>query len=206
MKDGGQVHFEPSAPGLRDNAPSSELIEKRPGRKAKALDPTTILTKRKKWKKEFTENLKWRADIAIYGEAIIRDVKRMDAYPEIDEKAPGISPWFKVEIKGLYHRGVEVFLRVESVKSFGEGQGWRWARYDEDGAVNALVVGKIPFDLVRGVEWGGDEYYNFPHIYCEFSMKQNQPYEEVVLCVQHQGTHGPYFTEIAKFDDVWKAD
>jgi hypothetical protein len=33
----------------------------------------------------------------------------VDAYPELDDQPLGISPWFKVEGKDLYHRGLEVF-------------------------------------------------------------------------------------------------
>lgn len=48
-------------------------------------------------------------------EAIVRDVARMDAYPEPDDSPWGISPWFKVEIKELYHRGLEMLLKFEEV-------------------------------------------------------------------------------------------
>jgi hypothetical protein len=44
------------------------------------------------------------------GEAIIRELRRKDTYPDIDDSLRGISPWFKLELKGTYHRGIEVPL------------------------------------------------------------------------------------------------
>lgn len=51
-------------------------------------------------------------------EVIIRDLARVDAYPEVDDRPWGISPWFKVEGRDLYHRGLEVFLSVENLREF----------------------------------------------------------------------------------------
>jgi hypothetical protein len=104
----------------------------------------------------------------------------------------------------VYPRGVEVFLRIESVKYEKFADGWRWANYNEPEAVNAAVVGRIPFELVQEVEWSGDGYYRMPHIYCEFSQKLKQPYEEVVLYRIEKGVTRDIFFEIAKWDDVQK--
>jgi hypothetical protein len=46
---------------------------------------------------------------------IVRDLARVDAYPDIDDRPWGISAWFRVEAKGLYHRGLEVFLAIEEL-------------------------------------------------------------------------------------------
>jgi hypothetical protein len=43
-----------------------------------------------------------------------------------------------------------------------------------------FVVGRIPFDSLVTVDWGGDEYYPVPHFYCWFDQADG-PYEEVVL-------------------------
>jgi hypothetical protein len=47
-------------------------------------------------------------------EATIRDLERVGAYPDPDGRLWEISPWFKVETKGLYHRGLEVFARLRN--------------------------------------------------------------------------------------------
>ena len=173
-------------------------------RRFRKPDPVAVLESRAKWRTEFQRHLRERDASGTRGDSIIRDVGRMDKYPEVDEKSRGISPWFKVELKGLYHRGVEVFLRVESLVFVEDREAWRFGRYDEPGAVNALLVGRIPFDVVRSVDWGGDEYYPFPHMYCDFSRRGGQPYEELVFYAAHEGTDGPNFMELAKLDAVKK--
>lgn len=171
-------------------------------RRFKKPDPVAVLENRAKWKAEFTTHTRNRDASGTRGDTIIRDVKRMDKYPDIDERGRGISPWFKVELKGVYHRGVEVFLRVETLVYVEESDGWRFGRHDESGAVNALLVGRIPFDVVRSIDWPGDEHYPFPHIYCDFSKSNRQPYEELVYYATHEGTSGTYFMELAKLQAV----
>jgi hypothetical protein len=140
----------------------------------------------------------------IYGEVIVRDISRMNNYPDVDDEKKGISSWFKVEVKGLYHRGVEVILRIDSL-IYAENVGqWRYSRDGEPDTVNACLVGKIPFDVIRGVEWNGDEYYRCPHVYCEFGKKEKQPYESLVYYELQGMNEYRYFNEIAKLDDVVK--
>jgi hypothetical protein len=173
-------------------------------RRFRKPDPVAVLEQRKKWRSEFELHLRKRDPSGTRGDAIIRDVGRMDHYPDIDDTSRRISPWFKVEMKGLYHRGVEVFLRVESLIFVEDREAWRFGSYDEPGALNALLVARISFDVVRAVEWGGDEYYRCPHIYCDFSRKDGQPYDDLVFYAAHDGTDGPYFMEIARLDEVRK--
>lgn len=173
-------------------------------RRFRKPDPIALLETRAKWRTEFQMHLRKRDASGTRGDSIIRDVKRMDKYPDIEDKSRGISPWFKVELKGLYHRGVEVFLRGESLVFVEDREAWRFGKYIEPDAVNALLVGRIPFDVIRSVDWEGDEYYPFPHIYCDFSKRGGQPYEELVFYAAHDGTDGPYFMELAKLDAVQK--
>ena len=173
-------------------------------RRFRKPDPVALLESRSKWRAEFQRHLVKRDASGTHGDSIIRNVRRMDKYPDLDEKSRGISPWFKVELKGRYHRGIETFLRVESLVFVEDRDAWRFGRHDEPDAVNALLVGRIPFDVIRKVDWEGDEYYPFPHVYCEFDKRDGQPYEELVFYASHEGTNGPYFMEIAKLDDVKK--
>jgi hypothetical protein len=170
----------------------------------KKPDPVSVLESRAKWRADFQAHLLGRDASGTRGDSIIRDVKRIDKYPELDGKSRGISPWFKVELKGIYHRGVEVFLRVEPLVFVEEHNGWRFGKYDEAGAVNALLTGRIPFDVVRSVDWEGDEFYPYPHLYCDFAKRNGQPYEDLVFYVAHEGTTGPYFMELGKLEAVKK--
>lgn len=43
-------------------------------------------------------------------DVIIRDMERIDSYPESSDKNKGISPWFKAGLMGTYHKGIQVGL------------------------------------------------------------------------------------------------
>ncbi len=165
----------------------------------KKPDPEEIVRARKRWKDEIESNLRWIDDTVGFGELIIRDVRRADSYPKLDDRK-GISPWFRVGMLGTYHRGLQVGLRIEALKSV-EGRGWRYA-YDEGDQpdINAHLVGRIPFERIVSIDWRGDEFYGVPHVYCHF--KNNGPYEEVVFCERRRLDHTQYFSEIAKYSDV----
>ncbi len=171
-------------------------------RKKQERDPVKVLEIRHKWKSEFEDHLRKTGDAPIYGEAIIRDISRMDSYPNLDEKEKGISPWFKVEIKGLYHRGLEVFLCIESLKYLEEVEGWRYAHHKEEGVIHGYLVARIPFEAIKSVEWDGDEFYRMPHIYCEFKRRNKSPYEQLIYCRKHGSSGDEYFVEIARHDEV----
>lgn len=110
---------------------------------------------------------------------IVRDIARFDAYPQVDERLRGISPWFRVEFKGLYHGGVEVFLSVTEVTI--DGDTGRELDLDEHAPSRTVfVVGRIPFDAIVGIDWEGDEYYPGPHLFCWFEQAEG-PYASIEL-------------------------
>lgn len=126
-------------------------------------------------KRQVSENLKWPEKDAS-PEIIIRDLARIDEYPDTDNSVSGISPWFRVEVKGQYHRGLEVLLRlVEVIQERGE------AREVRDGSGRTVaVVGLIPYESIIEIDWDGDEFYGVPHFYCWFNQEDG-PYEEIKL-------------------------
>jgi hypothetical protein len=155
-------------------------------RKFKKPDPVPILKRREELKIELESHFHRRDKYGTRGEAIIRDINRMDSYPELDEHQKGISPWFTVEVKDVYHRGIEVFIHVrKSIKKDKNGR-WAFADQKDEGAITAYPVGRIPFDLIEYINWNGDEHYNLPQIYCRF--KDGQPYEGIPFYVEYQGS------------------
>jgi hypothetical protein len=126
-------------------------------------------------------NLPTRDEWRTRGEAIIRDVRRHDRYPDISDKQRRISPWFKVEVKGTYHRGLEVFLSISAVVLDREKKTWRYAKREEELDLKGFVVGRIPFDWIASIDWEGDEYYPMPHFYCRFLNRWKEPYESLEL-------------------------
>ena len=171
----------------------------------KKTPPEEVIAHRQKWKKEFESHLRWIDDTEVYGEAIIRDVKRMDSYPDIDEKEKGISPWIRVGLLGLYHRGVQVGLRYEGIKFDEKYKSWRLSTHkEEESDLTALIIGRIPFDEIVEVDWEGDEYYYVPHIYCRFGQKKKEPYEETVFAEKKQSTGRPFYEDICDYGKVIK--
>jgi hypothetical protein len=137
------------------------------------------------------------------GDAIVRELRRMDAYPDIDESLRSTSPWFKVELKGGYHAGIEVFLSIEQV-SIRDGIARPTTLDDPDGE-SVFVVGRIPYIAIEGIDWTGDEYYGFAHIYCRFRIGWGRgPYESVVLYETEPGElfGRPFYRRIENVE--WK--
>ncbi len=160
--------------------------------------PVLVLKRREEFRKEFENKLPRKNQYGVHCEAIIRDIKRMDSYPDIDTTKKGISPWFNVEVKGLYHRGVEVFIGMPEYIKRDESGGWRFTNHkDTEEKVLAYPVGRIPFDLIEYVNWDGDEYYPFPHIYCRFKSFKGQPYESIPFFAKHEGSE--YLFEVDGF-------
>ncbi len=150
-----------------------------------------------KWKREFEEH---RTRLKG-GNLIIRHLQRADGYPNLDQERKGISSWFRVEYWGIYHRGIEVVLGVESVRLL-ENE-WIICHHEDQGHINAIIIGRIPFHVIAEMDWSGDEYYSFPHAYCEFPRKQHgQPYEEVVICEHHSGHPNDFLTELDNYKSV----
>lgn len=118
-----------------------------------------------------------------YSEVLIRSIDD-NLYPEVDENHIGISPWFKVELYNFYHNGIEVILRVVP-GIFDKNGNWDVIHnakpevkkgYSEE---NLFMIGRIPYENIIDYDLEGDEYDDFPHIYCDFK-NNGEPYEEIV--------------------------
>lgn len=169
-------------------------------------DPAETVRERASRKREFEENLRWIDDMDAYGEAIVRDISRVDSYPDIEQERKGISPWFRVGLIGLYHRGVEVGLRIEGLKYEPEHEAWRYSNYkgNEESDLSAFLIGRIPFEWIVDVDWEGDEYYGIPHIYCRFRSRRKEPYEELLFCEKRKTPYRPIYSKVASYDEVQK--
>ena len=135
-------------------------------------------------KREFQQNLKYDQSNRNAGEAIIRNLENNKEYPDTEERdsAFRISNWFKVEIKDLYHNGIEVYMSMlEYLKFDRTTKKWVKVSYkekDEENVFSAWRVGRIPFINIKSIDWDGDEYYPMPHIYCSFNGMLRMPYED----------------------------
>ncbi|KEO60635.1 hypothetical protein [Thioclava indica] len=170
----------------------------------KPMPPQQKIELRQKWKPRFEEHIRDHFARELRSDVIIRDVKRVDQYPDSKENEKGISAWFRLGLVGTYHRGILVAFHWNELVEVGEGK-FRFLDHKSDNqetkddALKVLQIGMIPFENIQDVDFEGDEYYNYPHIYCHFSNK-GEPYERVAYFTQNQLFKDslPYHTEVAE--------
>jgi hypothetical protein len=117
-----------------------------------------------------------------YSAVIVHSIEN-DTYPESTDSLQ-VSTWFKVELWDLYFGGIEVIVSAKAGVMDEQGN---WAmlpygqEFDEDRyhRVTILAIGRIPWRNIVEYDLGGDEYYNLPHVFCEFS-NDGMPYEAIV--------------------------
>lgn len=174
-------------------------------RKAKrSPSPAEVVQLRQKWKGEFESKLWERRQAGQRSDVIVRDVKRIDSYPDTDGNTKGISPWFRVGLMGTYHRGILLGLRWGSLVR--EESGWKYRNYkkEEAGKLKVILIGYVPYENIEAVDWEGDEFYGFPHLYCHFDARSKEPYERCAFCEQQFLDETPFYTEVAEYDAVHK--
>jgi hypothetical protein len=85
--------------------------------------------------------------------------------------------------------------------------GWTYKKHDDEksSGVRVILIGYIPYENIEAVDWSGDEYYNFPHLYCHFDEKRKEPYESLMLCEEKCNPGGrPFYVEVAPYETVRK--
>jgi hypothetical protein len=145
--------------------------------------PEKTIAHRQSIKRCITTNMRWRGrDKAP--RIIIRDLARIDQYPDADDAIIGISSWFPADVRDLYHRGIEVSLRIQEMTiTRGKARHTR-ARTPADRRI--LIAGRIPFDAIVAIDWAGDELNPQPHFFCWFDQADG-PYEAMRLYEQGYG-------------------
>jgi hypothetical protein len=170
-------------------------------RRRRHLSNSEIIALRHRWKPEFEEHIRANYQQKLRHDVIIRDMKRIDTYPEIDE-SKGISSWFRAGLVGTYHRGIYVALQWDGLKYYNDKLRFTSYKSGEESDLTLLLIGSVPYEYIDSVDWDGDEYYRYPHIYCFFA-KKTEPYEHLGYYTETQPLHGiPFFTEQASYAQV----
>ena len=160
---------------------AGEWIAKGAARVFRRPDTVAILKRRQELRDEFLKRMPLPDDYGICGEAIIRDIRRFDSYPDLGRPQKGKFPWFQVEIKGLYHRGIETFIglpRAIRKDMYGE---WKFTKIRDEETVTGYLAGRIPFDRIVHIDWNGDERNPYPHIFCRYNRFREHPYETIAV-------------------------
>ena len=174
-------------------------------KKKRQLSEIEVVQLRQKWKNEFEQKILETRVSELSKDVIIRDVKRIDSYPDGDKKK-GISSWFRLSLLATYHRGIQVLLRIGRLTKDPNSGKWRYTNYKagEPGDFKVFLIGFIPYENIKAVDWDGDEYYCYPHIYCHFAEKSGEPYEKIAFCEEKFLDDHPYYTEVVDFKSVHK--
>jgi hypothetical protein len=173
-------------------------------RKRRRLSAQQIVQLRQRWKVEIESKMRDLRREGIDPEIIIRDMRRVDSYPAIEEKRKGVSPWFRVGLMATYHKGIQVDLRWGELTFDETADQWRYRNYDAgEKSTKAILIGFIPYE---NIDWVGDEYYGCPHIYCYFHLRRKEPYERLAFCEERERWPDqlPYYIEIADYDKTRK--
>lgn len=168
------------------------------------LTPSQVIELRSRWKPQFEQHIADNYRKKLRHDVIIRDMKHFDKYPDIDENEKGISPWFRLGLVGTYHRGILVVHGWGTLTK--DEDAWRYTNYKagERGDLKVLLISSIPYENIELVDWEGDEYYGYPHIYCWFNNKK-VPYERTAIHTEHEPiVEGalPWFEEVADVEDA----
>ena len=70
---------------------------------------------------------------------------------------------------------------------------WKLVDFSDEDTLLVYQVGRIPFDVIKHINWDGDEHSRSPHIYCQFNAGKEHPYEEVV-----------YFAKFSDSEDLYE--
>lgn len=115
-----------------------------------------------------------------------------DNYPDIVNEN-GISSWCRLEPYDFYHNGIKVILWIESgviedCQGYAGNMHWAIIPFGADfdrtvfRPISIWKLGLIPYRNIRHYDPNGDEYYNEPHLYCDFNVN-GMPYEGIEYAV-----------------------
>lgn len=116
-----------------------------------------------------------------HSEVLIRSIYDK-AYPHNTLLDREFTGYYKAEVYDFYHNGlmVRAYPYVKNIKYKQESLD----KQDEFEIIDLEVeiLGCIPFENIIEYDVDGDEYYNYPHLFCDF-VNVSDPYEKFVyLC------------------------
>ena len=115
-----------------------------------------------------------------HSEVLIRSIYDKN-YPEQNIEFPG---YYKAEVYNWYHNGLEVRTHPYAVNARIKQRKMNADPHSEDPEDYEIietqldVFGCIPFENIIEYDTDGDEYYRYPHLFCDYPCGED-PYEEI---------------------------
>ncbi len=145
-------------------------------------DRRQIVEHRVRVRAELLAKLPARSEHGFLTEIIVRDVARLDRYG--DPGSGRTAPEIRLVLEEVNEDGIEVasFPMLSAVRT-QDGDNWRFVAPDEavEGQVAVYAVGRIPFEFIERIDWYGDGWHPFPHVYCRFDGVRGGPCTGFVL-------------------------
>jgi hypothetical protein len=173
------------------------------------LHPEEVIKYRARWKEPFEGKIREIRAADHESDVIIRDIDRLDEYPETPPDHPrwqlwrkeGISSWFKAGLMGTYDSGIMAGLRWERIIQ-KDGQWCFHRSSDKASTLKVMIIGRIPYENIEDVDWSGDDYYGNGQIYCHFTIS-GQPYRDVAVYEVVETEYDTrYFREIGTSKEI----
>jgi hypothetical protein len=115
----------------------------------------------------------------IHSEVLVRSIYDK-AYPEENTLLNNdFTGYYKAEVYNFYHNGlmVRAYPYVKDIK-YKFKEDFDSEEY-EIVDIRAEILGCIPFENIIEYDTDGDEYYMYPHIFCDF-VNVSDPYEKFI--------------------------
>jgi hypothetical protein len=171
-------------------------------KRKRRLTPEQKIQLKAKWKPLIEEKLREWHHRKLSHDVIVHDVKRNLDYPG-SLPGKGISPWFRVGLMDIYHDGIMLGLRWGRAILEPTQKKWLCARLGEEGTT-LVLIGYVPYHRIEWIDWEGDEFYPYTHLYLHFDGPKKQPYERLALCEKRDLDGIPYYTEVADYEETRK--
>jgi len=119
--------------------------------------------------------IKLRDKYEFYGWAVIRDINRLDSYPDDEKTANNLGSWFEAWVERLSFGGLEIVSlppKGSMVRDEMENQ-FRRAKIEDKNQMSIFDGGVILFDDIIDVDWKSNDSFDScfrrgPHVYCDF--------------------------------------
>jgi len=112
------------------------------------------------------------------------------------------SSQLEATLEQTYHSGIHIGLGTDTLIKSSFGYRLPNQEKNEEGEIEAMLMGEIPFDVIDRVNIEGDKHYPYPQIFCRFPFN-GHPYERLFYAKTITMEDGrPWYKEVADYEVV----